>query len=93
MAVPRVVGAISAPVVVGVPEKGPWLVAPVTSELLRGGTDPGVGTTALIWESGPKDEACAPVGWLTVMGKSPSGYPGTCGAGAATASADSSVDV
>jgi hypothetical protein len=32
----RVVFAITAPVVVGVPEKGPWLVAPVTSELTLG---------------------------------------------------------
>jgi hypothetical protein len=33
----RVVFAFTAPVVVGVPEYGPWLVAPVTSELRRGG--------------------------------------------------------
>jgi hypothetical protein len=92
MTVPTVVGACSAPVVVAVPEKGPWLVAPVTSELLRGGAEPGVVGMALIWESGPKDVASAPVGWLALMGKSASEYPGTCGAGAATASADSSVE-
>lgn len=78
MAVPMVVGACSAPLVVAVPEKGPWLVAPVTSELLRGGaTVPGVVRIALTWESGPKVDAGAPVSWLTVTGKSASLYPGT----------------
>lgn len=48
IAVPRVVGACSAPVVVAVPEKGPWLVAPVKTELLRGGAEPGVVKMALI---------------------------------------------
>lgn len=73
MAVPMVVGALAAPVVVGVPEYGPWLVAPVTSELLRGGAEPAsVGIAFEIvsevllqqlriltgtWESGPKTEA------------------------------------
>ena len=39
MAVANVVYAITAPVVVGIPEKGPWLVAPVTSLLTLGGAD------------------------------------------------------
>ena len=49
----RVAGALAAPVVVGVPEKGPWLVGPVRSLLTLGGCGPGVGMMAEIWESGP----------------------------------------
>ena len=36
---PKVAEAWTAPVVVGVPENGPWLVGPVTSELRRGYTE------------------------------------------------------
>jgi len=40
-----------------VPSYGPWLVAPVTSELLRGGAEPGAVGIAATWDAEPKDVA------------------------------------
>lgn len=67
----------TAPVVVGVPSYGPWLVGPVKILDTRGATGPDV-AIALTCESGPKTVAKDPIGdGVCSTGASASVYPET----------------